>query len=420
MEAELSAWLRRLEPAGTPIALRLRTFADLHAEAERPRRRLYWPVPGLSSVAGLVAIVLGIGLITMFALATTRLSGTPGSEPTPTEELPASPQDLGALAVLIVVSCLAGIAVLHRRVRAAASWLAFGSGRTAAAAPLPLNQPWRSIPRLTLALGVLTVATIALIVWQYFTFPFWTPPGAEIAVAILLPSAIVAAPSALVVAWRYPRQDRSVRLLLLWALIELAIQLFFLAAVFIDALWSVWGLMELLPVSSMVAMVSLAAGLAGRSGSLCRPPLRFAALTVGGAFALSLYVPFQWLFTSASWADPNTWLLLLPGAESWIVLCAWASVVWVAGGAFRQDHVSWTWAAVLVAAVLQISWRLAGYLFDFEDFHAFFPGQWTPLMTLLYTWQVLATALAGTAMLVALLGGLRPVPQLPPEDVADA
>jgi hypothetical protein len=74
-----------------------------------------------------------------------------------------------------------------------------------------------------------------------------------------------------------------------------------------------------------------------------------------------------------------------------------------------------TWGAVLVAAALEISWRLPGYLLGFGDISTII-GEWTWLMTLLYSWQVLAYAVAGTAMLAALLGGLRPVPPVPAQE----
>jgi hypothetical protein len=426
MEAELAAWLRGLQPAGTPIALRLGTFADLRAEAERRRGRLPWLVPALSSLGSLAAIVLVLGLIvTLLALAGPRLGSAPGSavQPIPgsaglppDEASGTSHMDPAALAVLILASCLAGMAVLQRRVCSAANRLAFGTDRTVPVAPLPLRRPWRSIPRLTRALGVLTVAAVALTVWEYFAIPFWTPPGADIAVGVLLLSEIVAVPLALVVAWRYPRRDRSARLLLLWASIELAIQLYFLTAIYFGTLWAVWGATAVIEVLSTLAAVALAAGLAGRSGSFRRPPVRLAAVAVGAGFALSMYLPIQWSFIVVSWVDPTAltpWLL--SGAENWIVLSAWAAILWVALGTFRQGHRSWAWGAVLVASVLQLSWRLCGYLFGFWDFSQLL-GQWTSLMTLLYSCQVFAMAVAGTAMLAALLGGLRPVPPVPPQD----
>jgi len=63
MESELTRWLVGLEPVGTPVALRIRTFSDLRAEAARPRRRLPWLRPALSSMAALGSVVAGAGLL---------------------------------------------------------------------------------------------------------------------------------------------------------------------------------------------------------------------------------------------------------------------------------------------------------------------------------------------------------------------
>ena len=157
MATELAAWLHGFEPAGTPIAFRLRTFADLQAETERPRRRLSRLMPALSPVASLAAVVLGIGLIAALAIAGASLGSAIGSpaQPYPGGQvtLPEGDGDTtgGAVALLVlaVISCLAGGGRPARRVRAVASRMAFGRGATEPAALLPLRRPWRSIPRLT-------------------------------------------------------------------------------------------------------------------------------------------------------------------------------------------------------------------------------------------------------------------------------
>ena len=68
METELIGWLTGLEPTGAPIALRLRTFADLREEAARPRPRLPWLMPAVSSIGSLGAVVIGASLIMLIAV----------------------------------------------------------------------------------------------------------------------------------------------------------------------------------------------------------------------------------------------------------------------------------------------------------------------------------------------------------------
>jgi hypothetical protein len=432
MEAELAAWLCRFEPAGTPIALRLRTFADLAEEAERPRRRLPWLMPALSSAASLAAVVLGLGLIAALAIASASASlghgvGStvqpyPGGQLQPPEVdgMVAITRDPVALLVLIVVSGLAGGSVLLRRVRAIASLLAFGGGGAAPAAPLPLRRPWRSIPRLTWLLAALTVIvvllTIRLAVQQSSRLSSADPW--ELVTFLSLFSQIVAAPLALVVAWRYPRRDRSSRLLLLFALASLATLLYFQATSSLGATWLWWPGLLLFMILGAVGMILLAAGLAGRCGAVRRPPLWLAALAVGGTLFLVMY---SWMdaFFSFRYLPPLE--LAAVAAEEWVAAAGWLAIMWVGLNACRRGG-SWAWGLVLVTGALQASTysiRLFQIGTDLLGL-TIGPDQWDALWNLGSLWMVLGTILSTAALLAALLIGLRPVPPDDPEPAEPA
>ncbi|HEX7490436.1 MAG TPA: hypothetical protein VF337_01890, partial [Candidatus Limnocylindrales bacterium] len=95
MEAELTGWLRGLEPGGTPVALRVRTFADLRDEAERPRPRFVWLRPTVSAVVslGAVALVAGAIMVLSVVLGGGHGVGGPGSVGPTGPDVPAGPSD---------------------------------------------------------------------------------------------------------------------------------------------------------------------------------------------------------------------------------------------------------------------------------------------------------------------------------------
>lgn len=443
MEAELIKWLGGFEPAGTPIALRFRTFADLRAEADRPRRRLPWLLPALSSMASLGAVVFGAGLIMLLAVAGASVSqgvggsggvgpsfvgGGAGSPPIDYVTSSYGPDPV-ALLLLLVASVLAGASVLLPRVQSLVCRIAFGKGEAAPSAPLPFRRPLRSISRLTWVLGAVAAVTLL--------GQFWIAYGVARMQMVLpegLPSLFSAAmivPFAVAVALRYPLRDRSSKLLLVGTVAMVANQLLFstLALLSLVGLYPFdWtGLLYLVDFLSVASAVGIAAGLAGRSGSVRRPPLRLAAASVGVAF----FIAATYLFLEGLGWNPTLPYPLDHGVSdlaSWVVLSAWLAILWVGLSAWRQGRSSWRqgrsswgWKLVVAAGALSLLAGLPIYLNQLylylnpTSFNAALDGTtqteaFTYVVGLDYWWQMIATVVANAALLLALLIGLRPVP----------
>jgi hypothetical protein len=145
MEAELTKWLGGLEPTGTPISLRFRTFADLRAEAALPRPRIPWLRSALSTMASLGSVVAGAGLLVLFAVigATAQPGSAAGAYgPGLSGVGPGSASPFGgdynygpgpvAILMLLAASTLAGCIVLIR-----ASGASSGASHSASRRLLP-------------------------------------------------------------------------------------------------------------------------------------------------------------------------------------------------------------------------------------------------------------------------------------------
>jgi hypothetical protein len=426
IEAGLAKWLHGLEPAELPIALRLRTFADLREEAARPRRPLSWMLPALSSIAALGAVVLGAGLIMLLVVAGATLDHTAGgpgpvapSGQPPLGQTITSGPNLPALLVILVASGLAGLSLLAKPTRGFAGRMVFGKGEIAPAAVLPLRRPWRSIRRLTWALGALTVVTIALSAREFIRAFGFVPPEGAYVVASSTPgwlilsfcSQVIAAPLALVVAWRYPRNDRASRWLLVGAIALLVDELLMLSMY--EVLWWLGGPWTSFLVTSTVSTVGILAltvGLAGRSGSLPRPPIRLAAAAVGTAFfAATFSMAYSWLNgATVNDQDQLEWVAIC--LMNWLALVAWLSILWVGIWAVRRSR-SGAWALLLGTGLLQLSSSaVAGLLQVWTELNRAADGAggyWNLAMW----WTQVATCLGAAALFGALLVGLRPVPR---------
>jgi hypothetical protein len=189
LESELSAWLRGFEPAGAPISLRLRTYADLRDEADAPRRRLQWLLPALSSAASYAAVAVAAGMIALIALTGATVNRVAGGILSATgpiagvTQIPgpdANGADPVGFVLLVAASCLVGYVAVHRTLWDLASRLLFGAlpagpiaGRALTAAaratfgapeagvgapPPPLRRPWRSVAVSTWVLAALAIA----------------------------------------------------------------------------------------------------------------------------------------------------------------------------------------------------------------------------------------------------------------------
>jgi len=450
MEAELSTWLRGLEPPDMPLALRVRTFADLRTEADRPRRPFRLLAPALSAVTSLGGIVFGAGLVLVLAVAGAALDQSAGGQGHMAlgnlggqSGLPAigaggfaSAMDpvvfvllLGAFLLLLVVSGLAGSALLDRRVWDVVVRMTPGQDEPLPLTTLPFRQSWRTIPRWTWGLGTLAVVLATWSVGWVLTRPtgYSVPEYAVGTYGTISGSFLIVAFACFIVAfaWRYPRRDRSGRRLIIGALGFAFGGLIFLTAVTFN-LFPSSGFSD---VASVLWIVAMAAALANRSGRLHRPPLQPATVLIGATFFLpicSLSLQFANL-ANHSLAVP---LDLLPdfvfqSVSAWIVLVGLLAVLWIGLSTSRHGG-SWTWRLVAAYGVLMLLSRLPYYPLLYANVLS--GGSWGAdgtSLTVLGWWVSLTTTLASISLLLALLGGLRPSPSdqdgpAPPEQPATA
>jgi hypothetical protein len=165
-------------------------------------------------------------------------------------------------------------------------------------------------------------------------------------------------------------------------------------------------------VFSAIAAVAIAAGLAGRSGSLRRPPLLATAVGIGATFFVSMSFPvmaISWI--GWGWSLPNLATIVLPPILNWAEQVAGLALLWVAFCALRRGG-SWSWRLVFAYAALALLSTLPmtvlstinNVMMVLGSFGV--PVHGTPLA--LMWWSTLTGCLASTALLVALLSGLRP------------
>jgi len=444
LEAELSTWLRGLEPGGTPPALRLRTFADLRAEAERPHGRLARLAPALSAAASLGSIVLLAFMLMLLAVAGASVSaGAGGAIPAPSETVAPAGCHPSLLAPLILVaaSVVAGGGVFVARLRRRVARLVFGGSDATVAPPVRFRRPWRTLSRWTWALTALTAVTVLLTIRASIAEAKWIGGLSVLDVQYLWKETVFsflmgvsAALMPLAVAWRYPARDRSSVVLLSGSLLLLLDQLLSLALLESHAAWwpdpRLWILLAdyVLPTAGILLV---AAGLACRAGFVRRPPLRLAALACGGTFFVSgsyifdldeLYgyaCPSSSVWTGTS--SLNVQLdMVFAGLWHWLTFVAWLAIMWVGISAVRSGR-SRSWLLVLAGGFLEATSLLLLWLAGQATglLHRLpVPGTLEDLMITTVQpaaldWYRLATVLAVAALLAALLTGLRAT--LPPE-----
>ncbi len=399
LEAELPTWLRSFEPSALPIHARLRTSADLRAQAAHPVRA-WTRLPRMLATAASVAVVLAWAAL--FLLAVTSINtasygpGAPtGPEPiiNPPTTDPGSPQWLAdplELALIVLASVLAGAAVNLRLVRSAAHRVVSGSGKADATAPIPWRRGLRSVPRLALVLAMLPV--INVVMQPYLNHPLML----DYSVSLFLPSAL-----ACTVAFRYPIADRSARWLLVGGF---ALGL------------SVAMHLETYSTLRAIGWLALAIGLAARAGVANRPPWLIVAATLG----VVLYAEAGSVIGVASRYTPVDYVLpslIYQGASACLVDFALMAIIWTAITSLRSG-VGPVWVLVLAAA--------AG-LFGLQLYHALNMNidltYWLlPLVDPDTLANILLTVqwLSFGALLAGLLIGLGPAAQAVPGAAADA
>ena len=374
MEAELSAWLRSFEPAGAPIAMRLRTSADLQAAAELSNRRFSWLASKLSPIGSLAAVVLAVGAIFILALMGRISGGTVGA---PGLDLPPTtgPAGLGQtfpgidgplfLLLALAAAGLAGASVYLRPVRVAFGRVVYGRGAAAPGALLPFRRPLRDlgISRLTWALGI---AAVALIGWWWWIYQL-PASVAEFVVTVVYAYPVFLA---FAIALRYPRRDRSGRLMLAGAqMLAVGWALGYVVAIagwawmsngdewarraaedFISALRYAlsiggWG--------ALAAGLAVRSGLAAHSGLARRPRPILAAVAIGAPLFLTAAERFVYavpIFGDSSLTLAFVVLLVFSTVSAWLVWVAWLAILWIGStAALRRGGPGW-WLISFAAA----------------------------------------------------------------------
>ena len=362
MEGELAAWLRAFEPAGAPMALRLRTSADLRAASRGRRSRLARLTPALLPVASLAAIVLLAGAVFFLAVVgvtSDRAVGGPGPGLQPSGSAGGLDRLLAWNVTPLVLLALAaagllGASVYVRPLRFAFGRFVFGDGSAPASVLLPLRRPLRGlgISRLTWALGIVAVALVAWSCWS-------NPPYS---VAYVVATIVYAYPIAFAfaIALRYPRRDRSSRLMLAGAQILAAgWALRYAVTIATLVLGDYPGRQVASDVHfavgytiSTVGWGALAAGIAARSGMSRRPRRILAAAAIGAPFLLvatQLAVVFG---TSDGLPLRGSFVVLtvFGSASTWLVWVAWLAILWVGLTAALRHGGGLAWRLIAFAA----------------------------------------------------------------------
>ena len=440
METELTKWLGGFEPTGTPIALRFRTFADLREDAARPLPRFPWLRSALSTTSSLGSVVAGAGLLVLVAfigataqpgaaVAGSMGSGVAGSGLGLGSDISVDytwGPDPFSLLMLMVWSCVASCTVVIPLVRRLVGRIAFGKSAASPREPLPFRRSWRSVTPIAWILGAIAIGLIAWSFREFLTARLDTSWFVMSADALITGTTVLLLPVA--VAWRYQLRDRSARLLLIgiiasisnllyeWLLYVLGIMPSY-SQLMHELMIAVWALV------AIITAVAPAAGIAGRAGTVRRPPFGLAALVIGATF---MYAMVSLFIYPTTFGDPRYLLEDLFGyLSSWVTQAGWAAIVWVGIAAWRRGRGSWGWKLVLASGILHflalaptfIWWILQ--VLDPSSFGFSILGGWgfvtvsggagpTATIDPALRWQMITSDGCQIALLVALLIGLRP------------
>jgi hypothetical protein len=399
MEAELTRWLRGLEPAGTPISLRMRISADLRREAERPIQAHAGLRLAMSSIASLAAVVAGAGLVVLLAVAESTLSGAGASGPS--GQIGSQPGGSSGysdvppgLLFLVACSVLAGLAVWLRPLQRQIGRLVAGMHLEAPAEPVRPKRAVRAIPRLTWGLGAIAVV---MAIWSVFLYP----PAAltDVAIPILSSSAGVLA---LAIALRYPGGDRSGRLLMVGAVAFAIAWLAFLCTAHLTLGWVATAVEVSLTAAGSIA---LGAGLAVRSGSVRRPPRLLASVVMALAFLLTM--PYLFLSYPDTVSLLDQVAFVVSQVAWWLIVVAWLAIIWVGLRTGLRRRGTWAWRLVFVAGLLYF---LSNDVFIHTNLDVM-GNSGLAANTNVVWWTIGARFPAIAALVVALLFGLKPVLQ---------
>jgi hypothetical protein len=439
VESELARWLCELEPAGTPVALRLRAYADLRAEVDSPRPRLPWLRPAFSAFGSLGSVVVIAGLVLLLTMAgNSNLAGggagtLPGLSapptPPPADTTGNGPDPIAVM--LLVAAAIAGMTVYLSPVQRLVRRATTPKGRPAPLAPLAVRRSWRAVSPVAWALGAMAVVLWA---WGLQRFLLQDPgitgvligPIFFVAGLSSLAASAVALAIPFAVAWRYPLRDWSARLMLFGALAAICDTVFYSTMAIVGRSLGPSDLPMLgIPALWMLGVALLTAGIASRQGSVRRPPLRLTAVVVGATFAMTTSV--MYLNYDLRWVPLSPYLIeaMLATLSEWTSRVAWLAILWLGITAWNTGRGRLGWKLVLLAGALNLASHLPGDISlllhqfvsivpnvsmrgPFESMVEFAPG--APALSIEYLWQVVAPIGSSAALLLALVVGLRPVP----------
>ena len=211
-------------------------------------------------------------------------------------------------------------------------------------------------------------------------------------------------------------------LLLIGTLIPVVVTLIEVAAfLYADYFWrSGWLTLAFLSLPTAIAAMSLAAGLAGRSAAVIRPPLPLACIAIAAVFLIALTFTLLNISDASDYSSPS-WDILMAqtvaaNLANWLVDVAWLAILWVGLSAWRQVNRSWAWLVVAAAGALHLLADLPNYVSQLyrtlvpPDLTSMLDGTGSVAFVVnpYYLWQLIATGVAGALLLAALVIGLRP------------
>jgi hypothetical protein len=428
METELIGWLTGLEPTGAPIALRLRTFADLREEAARPRPRLPWLMPAVSSIGSLGAVVIGASLIMLIAVvgatvdhvhavagAMAPLAGSGSVPQTPGDFTDSgySPDPV-TLSILFAATALAAWGALQTRVHQFVARVTYGKDEAPAGEPFPFKRQLRHVPRAALATGAIGALVVAWEFWVLLTYQGDELMPSNWTVFFQWLGLITFIPYCSIVALRYRLGDRSSRWLLTATTVTALTDLLLAALVTVNwmGIYSPWlnDLTELNSSLLAVSTVALAAGLASRHGGIPRPPTWIASTVAGGFFLLvaaGYFIVGMWPHTADGWITDATGI-----ASSWLGTLSWAAITWIGVCAWRQRN-SWGWRLLLFVGIVALLDRVPGYVLGIYSSISIvsLPQASGSLLETIrmqyFWWKSMGMVLEMFGVLVVLVSGLR-------------
>jgi hypothetical protein len=416
LEVLLAEWLAGFEPPGAPVSLTLRIHADLSAEAERRRARWAWLRPALS-LAGSLAAICFLACLLLALPVLSSVVDVPGFSSAASQGQENTSTGSGPRVLLTMAACgvAAGFSLYLPFVRRTLARLVVGQSPRAPGAVVAIRRPWRAVGRLNAALVAVAGVTVLVSVTQ-------TLQNVEAQAAFEAGSwglgQLGMSCLATIIAWRYPRQDRSTRLLLAGAFLALVYVWLIFALALIQPLWDlvdprVWEL-SVIYFLPMAAAVVVAAGVVARSDIRHGPPTAPAAVCVALGFMILSY-------TSPASEERMFYLMtsviqIVEYLNQWFFFLAWLAIAWIGLVGFRRSR-SAGWLLTLAAGAIGASGYAGYYLWEVALVFGLIPDMslLIRILDVVHVWYQLTLGVSWVALVLALAVGLRPLtPQIAP------